>query len=246
MKKIFLSMSLMAALFFVSCDQNSANDEVQGSTSAYQTSVNGQAKLSSAALTEEGVNCTPVSDNAVVNRTGTTTGDYCGWAPTAKTIGLVGVRFEGIYGSALRPTDSGWYVGVVDPSYECEDGWSTIAAAINVKNNTSVTPSNVGSDPSCPTFTPAAIPQNVVGAQGAAYGYNFSLGYYNYDSSTRVITITKKIVIWQDANLSAATAYSDPTTATVPNAYLVEITSIVPTHGASVFGTVSYTYTKIK
>jgi len=244
MKKIILSMSLMAALFFVSCDQNSANDEVQGSASAYQTSVNTQAKLTSKALTEEGVNCTPVSDNAVVNRAlAASTGDYCAWTPASKTIGLVGVQFEGVYGSGVRPTTSGWYVGVVDPSYECNStdssNWSTIAAAIDVKN----APGNVGADPLCTSTI--IIPENVVGANGSAFSSSFGLGYYDY--LNRAIIITKKIVIWNDANLSAATAYSDPVTATVNHAYLVEITSVVPTHTASaVFGTVNYTYTKIK
>lgn len=37
-------MSLMAAMFFVSCDQNSADDEVQGGISAYQVTANSQAK----------------------------------------------------------------------------------------------------------------------------------------------------------------------------------------------------------
>lgn len=243
MKKIISSMSLMAALFFVSCDQNSANDEVQGSASAYQTSVNTQAKLTSKALTEEGVNCTPVSDNAVVNRAlAASTGDYCAWTPASKTIGLVGVQFEGVYGSGVRPTTSGWYVGVVDPDFDCAtSSWSAIAAAIDVKNATG----NVGSDPLCPSTTPAIIPENVVGANGSAFSSSFGLGYYDY--LNRAIIITKKIVIWNDANLSAATAYSDPVTATVNHAYLVEITSVVPTHTASaVFGTVNYTYTKIK
>lgn len=225
-------MSLMAAMFFVSCDNNSVNDEVQSSTSASQAKSSNNSKTGK--LLALDCNNT-VSDNAVVNRiTGGLTGNYCDWTPTAKTIGSVSVQFEGIYGSGVRPTTSGWYVGVIAPSYVCTDGWSTIASAVSVKNASSIT---VGSDPSCGSF----IPQNVVGADGVAFGSDFGLGYYAY--SNRVITVTKKIVIWKDASEIDPIESTNPTTAT--EAYLVEITSVVPTHGASVFGKVNYTYTKV-
>ncbi|MEL1254146.1 hypothetical protein AAEO57_10190 [Flavobacterium sp. DGU38] len=244
MKKLILSMTLMTAVFFVSCDQNSeSNDDVlvKGSTLSYEPSVSGPSKLTGKSAGLLAADCTPVSGNAVVNRvTGGLTGNYCAWTPTAKVIGTANVQFEGIYGSGFRPTSSGWYAGVVAPSYTCTSGWSAIASAITVKNSSAA---NIGTDPSCGTF----IPENTLGADGSAYGLNFGLGYYNYDSSTRVITITKKVVIWKDESLSAATAYSNPTKTdgSITEAYLVEITSIVPTHGASVFGTVSYTYTKV-
>ena len=125
---------------------------------------------------------------------------------------------------------------MVDPAYECGDSWSAIASAIEVKN----VPANVGSDPSCGTF----IPQNVVGAIGAAYGSDFGTGYYEYDSTFHTITITQKVVIWKDVSATSATAVTDPVN-DATEAYLIEITDIVPTHGASVYGTVSYTYTKV-
>ena len=233
-------MSLMATMFFVACEQSSINDEVQSSTLSQESKLLDNESKTVSLLAADCNN--PVSSSAVVNRVvGGSTGDYCDWTPTTKTIGSVNVQFEGIYGSGVRPTTSGWYVGVVDTSYECADGWSTIAAAIDVKNETS--PNNVGSDPSCGSF----IPQNVVGAIGSAYSLNFELGYYEYDSTTHAITITKKIVIWYDDALSSATAISDPTKTNgdITEAYLVEITAIVPTFGASVYGTVSYTYTQV-
>ncbi|GGF03748.1 hypothetical protein [Flavobacterium limi] len=239
MKKIILSMSLMAAMFFISCENNSVNEEVQSSALSNESTVSNQSKTAKLLAAD----CTPVADNVVVNRiTGGLTGNYCDWTPTAKTIGLVSVQFEGIYGSGIRPTTAGWYVGVVAPNATCTtNGWSTIAAGIDVKNLNTGT---IGVDPSCGSF----IPQNVVGAVGPAYGLDFgTVGFYTYNSTTRVITITKKVVIWRDDFHTAATAYSDPTKTNgdITDAYLVEITSIVPTHGASVFGTVSYTYTKV-
>lgn len=231
-------MSLVAALFFVSCDQNSEKSDevlVQGSTLTYQPSVINQSKTAkSASLLAADCN-NSVSGSAVVNRiTGGLTGNYCDWTPTAKTIGTANVQFEGIYGSGFRPTTPGWYVGVIDPTYECADGWSAIASATIVKNSSAL---NIGTDPSCGTF----IPQNAVGANGSAYSSSFGLGYYDY--LNRVITITKKVVIWKDATATVATANTTPSAAT--EAYLVEITSVVPTHAASVFGTVNYIYTKV-
>lgn|SRR5690606_20089880 len=225
MRKLVLSMSLMTAMFFVSCEQDSVNDEVYNDTSSYQS------KSASATA----VDCTPVSDSAVVTRTGPSTGNYCDWTPTPKTIGTVSVQWEGIYGSGFRPLTDDWYVGVVDPSYECGDSWNAIASAIEVKNVST----NVGSDPSCGTF----IPQNVVGAIGTAYGSYFGTGYYEYDSTFHTITITKKVVIWKIEDENWPTENTDPNDA--DEAYLVEVTNIVPTHGASVYGTVSYTYTKV-
>jgi len=86
MRKLVLSMSLMTAMFFVSCEQDSVNDEVYNDTSSYQSK--------SASVTA--VDCTPVSDSAVVTRTGSSTGNYCDWASTPKTIGTVSVQWEGI------------------------------------------------------------------------------------------------------------------------------------------------------
>ncbi|MCI9843379.1 hypothetical protein [Flavobacterium pectinovorum] len=237
MKKIFLTLSLMTAMFFVSCDQNSADDEVQGSTLSAQATLNSQAKLASNALTEE--LCVSVSDSAVVNKvTAGSSGNYCFWGQTTKSIGAVSVQFEGMYGSGIRPLTPGWYIGVVDPSYACEDGWDTIASEIAVKNDT--ISDYVGNAPTC---TPVIVPQNVVGAIGSVGTYDFKLGYYTYASTA--FNITKKIVIWKDPSATSATAITDPVNAT--EAYLVEVTNIVPTFTSSPFyGTVSYTYTKIK
>lgn len=240
MKKIFLSMSLMAAMFFVSCDQNSADDEVQGGTSAYQASLNSQAKLASNALTAEADCENPVSDSAVVTKALTgSSGDYCVWNTTTKTIGTVSVQFEGMYGSGIRPLTPGWYVGVVDAAATCST-WDSWNGSIDVKNDTTVTPSNVGTSPAC---TSVIIPQNVVSAQGTVGALNFGLGYYTYASQG--FSITKKIVIWKDKSATSATAITDPAT-DATEAYLVEVTSIVPTFGTPPFyGTVSYTYTKV-
>ncbi|WP_163410173.1 hypothetical protein [Flavobacterium ajazii] len=238
MKKIFLTLSLMTAMFFVSCDQNSADDGVQGGTSANRSAVNSQANLASNALVADCEN--PVSDSAVVTKALTgSSGDYCVWNTTTKTIGSTTVQFEGMYASGIRPAEEGWYVGVVDTSYVCTSGWSTIAAAINVKNATG----NVGTSPNC---TSVIVPQNVVSAQGTIGSLNFGLGYYTYAS--QAFSITKKIVIWKDDFETDPTAYSDPTKTNgdITEAYLIEVTSIVPTFGTPPFyGTVSYTYTKV-
>jgi hypothetical protein len=240
MKKIVLTMSLMAAMFFVSCDQNSADDEVQGGTSAYQTSLNSQAKLASNALVADCEN--PVSDSAVVTKALVgSSGDYCVWNTTTKTIGSVSVQFEGMYGSGIRPLTSGWYVGVVETTATCST-WDSWKGSIAVKNDTGAT-SNVGTSPAC---TSVIIPENVVSADGLVGTLNFGLGYYTYAS--QAFSITKKIVIWKDtdSSLTWPTDYSDPTAATVSEAYLIEVTSIVPTFGTPPFyGTVSYTYTKV-
>ena len=235
MKKIVLTMSLMAAMFFVSCDQNSADDEVQGGTSAYQTSVNSQAKLASLLAAD----CeNPVSDSAVVTKALTgSSGDYCVWNTTTKTIGAVSVQFEGMYGSGIRPTTAGWYVGVVDAAATCST-WDSWKGSIAVKNDISL--SYVGTSPAC---TSVIIPENVVSAHGNVGTLNFGLGYYTYAS--QAFSITKKIVIWKDKSATSATAITDPAN-DATEAYLIEVTSIVPTFGTPPFyGTVSYTYTKV-
>lgn len=216
-------MTFMAALFFVSCEQDNINDEYS-SPSAQAKSVNVLA-----------ADCTAVTGSAVVNRTGTNTGDYCAWTPTTKTIGSIQVDFEGIYGSGIRVKTSGWFMGTVSATYTCAGGWDD--SAVTVKNASSA---NIGVDPACGSF----IPQNVVGAIGSAYGSNFgNVGYYTYNSTTHAITITRKVVIWKDTTTSYPAGNSNPSNAT--EAYLLQITSIVPTHGATVYGTINYSYTKI-
>lgn len=227
MRKLVLSMSLMTAMFFVSCEQDSVNDEVYNDTSSYQ----------SKSTSTTAVDCeNSVSDNAVVYKDLTgSSGDYCVWNKVTKTIGTVSVQFEGMYGGSIRPLTSGWYIGVVDPAYDCTYEWDDIAEEVIVKN----VPANVGTDPSCGSF----IPENVVGAHGIVSPYDFGLGYYEYQQPGG-LTITKKVVIWKDASATSATAVTNPLSAV--EAYLIEVTSIVPTFSAPPFyGTVSYTYTKV-
>lgn len=234
MKKIFLTLSLMTAMFFVSCDQNSADDEVQGSALSSQASLNSQAKLASTALTSE-PNCTPVSDNAVVTKALVgSSGDYCVWNDTIKTIGSTTVQFEGMYGSGIRPAEEGWYIGVVADTVTCGN-WDFWKGSIVVKNAVV----NVGDFPDC---TSVIIPENVVGVDGVVGTEDYGLGYYTY--SGRSIVITKKIVIWKDNLETDPDAITNPSNAS--EAYLIEVTSIVPTFGTPPFyGTVSYTYTKV-
>jgi len=214
-------MTFMAALFFVSCEQDNVNDEY--------SSPSAQAKSALAA------DCTAVTGSAIVNRTGTSTGDYCAWTPTTKTIGSIQVDFEGIYGSGVRVKTAGWFMGTVSSTFTCAGGWDD--SAVTSKNASSA---NIGVDPSCGSF----IPQNVIGAIGSAYGSNFgNVGYYTYNATTHAITITRKVVIWKDATATYPTGNSNPANAT--EAYLLQINSIVPTHGASVYGTINYSYTKI-
>ncbi len=221
-------MTFLAAVFFVSCTQDDGADV----TYSNFTDKNGKTTLA--------VDCTPVAGSAVVNRvSGGATGNYCDWTPTTKTIGAgasaIQVDFEGIYGSGMRVKTNGWFMGVVDTSVNCTDDWYDLT--VSVKNATSTT---IGADPNCGSF----IPQNVVGAIGSAYGSNFgTVGYYTYNPTTHIISITKKVVIWKDAGTTFPTGASNP--ANAAEAYLVQVNSIVPTHGASVFGTVSYSYTKI-
>ncbi|MFD2940247.1 hypothetical protein [Flavobacterium notoginsengisoli] len=225
----------MAAVFFTSCDNNSV-DEIQGSaSSAKSESVTSKTAKSAAILAAD---CSTVTtDNAVVykNLTGSS-GDYCAWIPTPKTIGTVSVDFEGMYGGGIRPKTTGWYIGVVDPSYTCSSGWSSIASAITVKNANATTK---GTSPSCGSF----IPENVVSANGVVSGLDFGIGYYGY-AQPGGLTITKKVVIWKDPVATSATVATDPTDA--DEAYLITVTSIVPTFGTPPFyGTVSYSYTKV-
>lgn len=159
-------------------------------------------------------------------------GDYCAWEPKRDTLctasGLV-LQFEGQFNSFVRVVSSGWKIGTTTGTTYCTNLLRRV--------------DNVGTHPPTCTYSPTG-PSEVVGMSGTyndgTYSYSFGLGYYTYNTTTNAITINRQLVVWDTGN----------TPANANRAYLITISSIVPTSIGSgggctdrYYSTISYTYT---
>ncbi|MFD1602197.1 hypothetical protein ACFSJW_18155 [Flavobacterium artemisiae] len=221
MKKIILSLVVLAAISLTSC----SNDEqiTDSQSAAQEQQLTKKTAKSALAL------CDATSTSVTVNRWQAPSSTYTNWTPVSATIGSVSVQWEGIYGASLRPTTGNWYVGTVTLNQTCAnyDSWSS---SIVVKND----PANLGAAPTNKF--------NVLGYDGTISGSNYGLGYYSYDISTHIMTPSKAIVIWKsDETGLNSESVTDPALAT--EAYLVKVTSVTPGSSSSA---ISYTWTQVK
>lgn len=221
MKKIILSLVVLAAISFTSCSNDEQITDSQSAAQEQQLAKNtGKSAL---AL------CDATSTSVTVNRWQAPSSTYTNWTPVSTTIGSVGVQWEGIYGASLRPTTAKWYVGTVELNQTCAN-YDTWSSNILVKNATA----NLGTAPTNKF--------NVLGYDGSISGSNYGLGYYSYDISTHIMTPSKAIVIWKidDTGIDEETE-TNPALAT--EAYLVKVTAVTPGSSSSV---ISYTWTQVK
>lgn len=224
MKKIILSLVVLAAISLTSCSNDEQTVDSQSAAAKEQQLTNKTAK-SALAL------CDATSTSVTVNRWQAPSSVDANWTPVAAVIGGVNVQWEGIYGASIRPVSNTgkWYVGTITLSQTCAnyDSWSTNIAVKNASANLGTAPSNI---------------YNVLGYNGSISGSNYGLGYYSYDITTHVMTPSKAIVIWKIDD-SSLTSQSETDPSLASEAYLVKVTSVTPGSSSSV---ISYNWTQVK
>ena len=223
MKKIILSLVVLAAISLTSC----SNDEqiTDSQSAAQEQQLTKKTAKSALAL------CDATSTSVTVNRWQAPSSVDANWTPVGASIGGVNVQWEGIYGASIRPVSNtgNWYVGTITLSQTCAnyDSWSSNIAVKNASANLGTSPSNK---------------YNVLGYDGSISGSNYGLGYYSYNITTHVMTPSKAIVIWKIDD-SGLTSQSETDPSLASEAYLVKVTSVTPGSASSV---ISYNWTQVK
>lgn len=146
---------------------------------------------------------------------------YNNWTPVTWSFPSgPSVRFEGQYGSFVRPlpTDT-FFVGTFSLADTCNT-WASIATTVLVKNASA----NVGTSPT--TTDNAAGPYNVVGTDGTVGTAFFNLGYYVYSSTTHAIVINDAIAVWGINGQTTKSTVTNPSSSRT--AYIIRILSITP------------------
>ena len=134
MKKIILSIVVLAAISLTSCSNDEQIVDSQSAAAKEQQLTNKTAK-SALAL------CDATSTSVTVNRWQAPSSTYTNWTPVSATIGSVSVQWEGIYGASLRPTTGNWYVGTVTLNQTCAnyDSWSSSIVVFFSKTTSTLT-----------------------------------------------------------------------------------------------------------
>jgi hypothetical protein len=223
MKKIILSLVVLAAISLTSCSNDEQISDSQSAAAKEQQLNN--TKKSALAL------CDVTSTSVTVNRWQAPSSVDANWTPVSAAIGGVNVKWEGIYGASIRPSGNTgkWFVGTINLSQTCAnyDTWSTGIAVKNASANLGTAPTDK---------------YNVLGYNGSISGSNYGLGYYSYDITTHVMTPSKAIVIWKIDD-SSLTSQSETDPSLASEAYLVKVTSVTPGSSSSV---ISYNWTQVK